>query len=380
MTDRVGIVGIGSNGYETDMDVALEELVHGASRAALEDAAIDRDAVDNVVACADDLEDGRAISSMVAACPAGSYRKDFIKTTDTGIHALALAAMRIRAGVFDTCLVTSWAKASENDLSSIKSLEADPFYHRELGVGHATGPAATASSYDDATPNAARAADYVVEKNTLAGANNEHAARESVISREDVAESNVVASPLRDAHIPSPCDGACAVVLASEDVVTDLTDDPVWLEGIGWETSSYNLGSRPDEPMPALAGAADRAYSEAGITPETDVDLVELHQSSAFHELMACEALGLCDPDTASTRMLEGRFDPDGECPVSPSGGTFGSNPLIAAGLTTVVAATRQLTERADGCQVPDVDRAVAHSSGSITDQIHGVAVLRGGG
>lgn len=379
MTDRVGIAGIGTNGYEADVEDALEELVHGASRAALDDAGIDRAAVDNVVVCADDLEDGRAISSMVAACPAGGYRKDFIKTTDTGIHALALAAMRIRAGVFDTCLVASWAKASENDLAAIKSLEADPFYHRAVGLGHATGPAAAASAYQDSAPNATQAADYVVEKNTLAGTNNDHAARDAVTTREDAGDSDVVASPLRDAHVPTPCDGACALLVAAEDVVTELTDDPVWLEGVGWETSSYNHGARPDEPMPALAGAADRAYAEAGVTPESDVDLVELHQSSAYHELMACEALGLCAPNTAAMRMLDGDFDRNSDCPVSPSGGAFGSNPLIATGLTTVVEATRQLTGRAEGCQVPEAERAIAHSSGSITDQIQAVAVLGGG-
>lgn len=378
MANRVGIAGIGLHGYDGSTEESLEELVHQASRAALRDAGIDRGDVDNVVACADDLEDGRAISSMVAASPAGSYRRDFIKTTDTGIHALALAAMRIRAGVFDTCLVTSWAKASENTLEPVKALEADPFYTRDIGVGHPTGHALGASKYNEEVDNAAEAADRVVEKNTRNGVTNETTGLDSVTSRGDSASSDVVAEPLRESHIPDQSDGACTLVLGTEESVREMTDEPVWIEGLGWETATYNLGGRLDAPLSALSGAAERAYEEAGVDPREDIDLFELHQSSAYHELMACEAVDICDRTEAASRVLDGEFDREGDHPVSPSGGAFGANPLIATGLTRVASASRQLRGNAGQCQVQDAERALAHSTGGITDQSHAVAILGG--
>lgn len=377
MTKQIGIIGIGETEYKLVDERSLEEVIHAASRGALTDAGIDREAIDNVVACASDLEDGRAISSMVAAAPAGSYRRDFIKTTDTGIHALALAAMRMKAGVFDTTLVVSWAKQSETDEETIRRLEADPFYHRGTGLGHVTGHAATASAYADCHPDTARAANRVVEKDTRNAVDFPVGHRSEVIEAENAANSQVVSWPLRDAHLPEPSDGACALVLGTENVATDTIDAPIWVDGLGWETDSYNVGNRSPGVLSALAGAAERAYDDAAVNPATDIDLFEVHTSSAFHELLACDALGLCE-ESAPQHALDGDFDRDGTVPVNPSGGPFAANPLIATGLARVAAAARQLRGNAGDAQIDGATTAVAHSTAGFTDQVHGVAVLGG--
>lgn len=378
MPDRIGIVGIGETDYSPVDDRSLEELVHAASRDALADAGMDRGAIDNVVVCASDLEDGRAISSMVAAGPAGSYRRDFIKTTDTGIHALALAAMRLEAGVFDTALVVSWAKQSETDEETIRPLEGDPFYHRDTGLGHVTGHAAPMSAYVEDRPDAGAAADSVVEKNTGNGVAYPHGHRSEPTTAAESADSPVVAWPLRDAHLPDPSDGACALVLGTDRVVEARAATPVWIDGLGWETDTYNVGNRPAAEMQALAGAAGRAYDDAGLDSATDVDLLEVHTPSAFHELLACESLGVCDAATES--VLAGEFDRDGRLPVNPSGGAFAADPLVATGLARVAAAAHQLRNDAGDAQVEGANDAVAHATAGFTDQVHGVAVLGGGG
>jgi acetyl-CoA C-acetyltransferase len=377
MTDRVGIIGIGETDYRPVDDRSLEEMVHAASRNSLADAGLERDDIENVVACASDLEDGRAISSMVAAGPAGSYRRDFIKTTDTGVHALAMAAMRIRAGAFETALVVSWAKQSETDEETIRPLEGDPFYRRGTGLGHLTGHAPVAATYADRHSEADEAADKIVEKNTRNGVDSPSGHRPTVIDAAEAGDSPVISWPLRDAHLPDPSDGACVLVVAAEDVATEAVTDPVWIHGVGWETDSYNAGKRQAGELPALAGAAERAYDEGGVDT-TDVDLVEAQTVSAYHELLACEALGLCDG--AAKNALDGWFDRDGEVPVNPSGGPFAANPLIATGLARVAAAARQLRCEAGDVQVKGADTALAHAAAGFTDQVHGVAVLGGDG
>lgn len=378
MTGRVGIVGVGETDYAPVDERSLEEVVHAASRAALADAGVDRDAVDDVVVCASDLEDGRAISSMVAAGPAGAYRRDFVKTTDTGVHALGLAAMRLRAGPFETALVASWAKQSETDEGTIRRLEADPFYRRGTGLGHVTGHAVAASAYADRHADAARAADAVVEKDTRNGAAAPVGHRSSVVGAADAADSPVVAWPLREAHLPAPSDGACALVLATEDAATAAVDAPVWVEGVGWETDAYAAGDRPQGALPALAGAAERAYRDAAVDPSADVDLFEVHAKSAYHELLACDALAVRE-GPAPEHALAGAFDRDGAVPVNPSGGPFAADPLVATGLARVAAAARQLRGEAGDAQVAGARRAVAHGAAGFTDQAHGVAVLGGG-
>lgn len=380
MGDSVGIVGVGEYGYAERLEGSLEEVVHRTARAALADAGIDREAVDEVVLCASDQDDGRAISSMVTVGPGGGYDRDFIKTTDTGVHALGLAAMRLAAGHSETALVLSWAKASEADEAAARKVEAEPFTLRGTGLGHRTGHAVTASAYADATDRAAEAADAVSARNTRNRADNELAARHSETTRAAAANSPVVAWPLREAHLPQPSDGGCGIVLATDDWATRRDADVVRLAGVGWETDSYDVGTREHGRLPALAGAGERAYGDAGIdAPRRALDAAEVHASSAMHELVACEELGLCEPGEAPDRALDGAFDRDGALPVNPSGGPFAANPLVATGLARVAAAARLVRGDAPGYGLDGVDTALAHASAGFTDGVHGVAVLGGG-
>lgn len=369
MTERIGIIGIGGLEFHRGLSDSLEELAHDTARSALADADIDREAIDNVAVCASDLEDGRAISSMVAACPGGAYRKDFIKTTETGIHALGIAAMRMRSGLFDTTLVLSWAKASETEEGPIRRLEADPMYRRGTGLGHRSGQATHAAAYTSETPEATAAAGAVVERNTANAADADGCLVDERTSREAVAETPIVSWPLREGHLPTDCDGACAMVLATESAIEDLGADPVWLDGLGWETAGYDGSSATLGTLEAAAGAGSRAYEEAGVESPQRLDLAELHSRTAFHELMTLEALGLTDDAAGAT--LDGAFESDGAMPVNPSGGPYAGNPLIATGLVRVAAAANGI---ADG----NAGDAVAHATAGFTDQTHGVAVLRG--
>ena len=370
MNERIGIIGIGELPHRWERSESLEEFVHEASRETLSNAGVEREDIDNTVLCASDLEDGRAISSMVAACPGGSYRKDMIKTTDTGIHALGLAAMRMEAGVFDTTLVMSWAKQSETNEPEIRKLEADPPYRRGTGLGHQTGHAVHATAYQAGQPAAMDAANHVVERNTTSAAESDRGLPESATSQSAAAESPVVSWPLREEHLPKPSDGAVGMVLVTESACEKLGADPVWLDGVGWETAGYDGSTFELGELEAATGAADSAYEEAGVTDPTTFDAAEIHSKNAFHELMVADALGLPGNDDAASAELDGAFDAGGSVPVNPSGGPYAGNPLIATGLQRVAAAVRHIEDGAD--------RTVAHATAGFTDQVHGVAVLNG--
>lgn len=376
MDERIGIIGISEPKYRRENPESLEELVHRTARRALEDAGLDRETIDNVTVCASDMEDGRAISSMVAACPAGAYRRDFMKTTDTGVHALGLASMRMETGIMDATLVLSWSKQSETEEGPIRRLEADPQYRRGTGLGHLTGHATNATAYLDEADDAERAADAVVERDTTNAAENDAGLRDEPWFSEEVGKSKYAAYPLREGHLPEPCDGACAMVITNEAMSEDALNDPVQLEGVGWEVSGYDPATAPVGELSALSGAAERAYDEAGISDPTDtLDAAEIHAQSAYHELMAIEALGLAEAGRAPAAELDGAFGDDGAVTVNPSGGPWAGNPLIATGLARVAAAARQI--RSDDSPV---ERAVAHSTAGINDQSHGVVVLGGDG
>ena len=94
-------------------------------------------AVDSVTIAACDELDGRSISSMLLAMPAGAYLKDEIKCTDTGLYALLLGAMRIELGLHDIGLVVSWNKSSIAPVEDVMRMRCDPFYVRPVGLNAA---------------------------------------------------------------------------------------------------------------------------------------------------------------------------------------------------------------------------------------------------
>jgi len=76
VTDRVAVVGVSQVGYARAIpDRTLEELIFEAATGALADARLGWGELDAVVIGASDLVDGRVISSMVTAGPAGGSRR-----------------------------------------------------------------------------------------------------------------------------------------------------------------------------------------------------------------------------------------------------------------------------------------------------------------
>ena len=90
----------------------LEEIVFDTAHAALADAGVNRAQIDHVTIAGCDELDGRSISSMLLAAPAGAQLRDEMKCTDSGLTGLCLEAMRIESGIFDLGLLVSWSKPS----------------------------------------------------------------------------------------------------------------------------------------------------------------------------------------------------------------------------------------------------------------------------
>ena len=115
-------------------DMRLEEMVYETARAALDDAAVTRAEIDHVTIAACDEIDGRSISSMLLAAPAGAYMRDEIKCTDSGLMGLCLGALRVGSGVLGLGLVVSWNKSSEAPLEDVMRMRCEPFYTRPIGL------------------------------------------------------------------------------------------------------------------------------------------------------------------------------------------------------------------------------------------------------
>jgi len=199
------------------------------------------------------------------------------------------------------------------------------------------------------------------------------------ITVQDVLNSEVMAYPVQRLDISPVSDGACAIVLASEDVARKITDSPVWLDGVGWNLDTAYWTNRDLYFPRYVANAARMAYQMAGIkNPRKEIDFAEPYDPFDYKELHHMEGLLLCRKGESPTLTAEGVTERDGKLPICPSGGLLGvGNPIAAAGLMKICELFWQLRNEAGKRQVGgDPRTAVAQAWGDLM-QIGTVVVMR---
>jgi acetyl-CoA acetyltransferase len=283
---------LGAVAAPRDEDERLEELVYRTAAAALRFAGLSRDDVDSVTLAASDERDGRSISSMLTAAPAGGLGKEVTKVTDGSLHALALAAAKILAGCSEVGLIVSWDIASEADVDAVATSALEPFVERPTGV---IDPIATALL----------AAQYFARTGADSAALDVRAWRKAQAVGAAAGGADWVSWPLRHSHLAPERDGAAAVVIASPDFVSARGLRPVAdIEGMGWATDTYSLGERAWPLGATLRTATDEALARAGATL-ADLDNFELDDANVFAECIAAEGVGLA-PEGGGLALLTG--------------------------------------------------------------------------
>lgn len=143
------------------------------------------------------------------------------------------------------------------------------------------------------------------------------------VTVDDVLNSRIIAWPTTARMCCLYSDGACAMVLASEDKAKEITDKPIWISGTA--TSSYSLIRGDKESTGRMMGthlAGQRAYKMAGIKkPIEELDLIQVHDLITGVEILAYEELGLCEPGEGGRMVDEGMVERDGRIPANVDGG-----------------------------------------------------------
>lgn len=334
------IAGVGIARCAAPDEISLTELVFAAASAALADAGCSRADLDGVCLAASDQLDGRAISSMQLAGPAGGYLLDEVKVSDDGALALAAAALRLECGASRRVLAVSWTKSSESPPDAAVGVNPEPVLSRPAGLHPWAGEAAVSASF--------------LHRHGLdRGAFDEVAARLRGNRR---VEEGELCWPVRRGHVPPPSDAAVALVVAAE-------PPGVRLAGLAWATDPPQPTARRRRPEEAVALVAQRAAAEAGVELRPDL-AVETTDRTPFRLAITAVGLGLTTPEDVADALATGRL-PE----LNPSGGLWAINPIFAAGLERVAEAVRRIRE--------GVPEALAHSSYGYAGQGQFVAVLR---
>jgi acetyl-CoA C-acetyltransferase len=168
------------------------------------------------------------------------------------------------------------------------------------------------------------------------------------------------------------------MVLASEEKARLLSDNPVWILGIGWCNDSASLENREWGQAVYARQAAQMAYRQAGIrNPRGNIDFAEVDDIYAYKELQTLEAMGLFNPGEAGPATLDGATQPEGDLPVNVSGGCQGGGDLLDAnGLARALEVVLQLRSEAGPRQIPDAKIGLAQSWRGVPTTSSAVAIL----
>jgi acetyl-CoA C-acetyltransferase len=382
---RVAVVGAGMTKFVRRAQETGKELSWIAARAALASAGIGLDRVDAVcVTSAPDAFDGVHRKGEYLSDGSGGWGKPVIRTYvggGSGVFVPIQGWYTIASGMADVVLVVAEEKMSSCQPHPQGAFLTifDNIIERPLGPNLLWIFALEMNRYMTMYGLDKRDIAAVAVKNKRnAAAHPSALLGQSDITIDDVLASETLAWPVQRLDVSPISDGAAAIVMASEDVAGQLTDRPVWVQGVGWNLDTTYWTNRDLVYPEYVENAARMAYDMAGVTePRKQIHIAEPYDPFDYKELHHLEGLLLFDKGKAPEAARDGVTARDGDLPCCPSGGLLGvGNPIAAAGLMKVCELFWQLRGEAGGRQVPGTpERGLAQAWGDLM-QVGTVVVM----
>jgi len=190
---------------------------------------------------------------------------------------------------------------------------------------------------------------------------NPYAQYRTAYSIEEILAAPEIAYPLTRPMCSPVGDGAAAIILCSGEYARKMNAlKPVKVlatvigGGMDRGFDDPDLGER----------LAKTAYEMAGVGPE-DIDVAEVHDATAFGEVMHTEALGFCPKGEGGVFAERGYSASGGKKPINPSGGLESKgHPVGATGAAQIVELVWQLRGEATPRQVEKARIALAENGG----------------
>jgi acetyl-CoA C-acetyltransferase len=358
----VAVIGAGMTVFQRRLKETGKELSFIATKMALEEAGITKKDIDMVVmGSAPDAFDGihqKGENLLDGAAGAGKPYVRVFNGGGTGVFAPIAGWWHVASGVADIALVVCEEKMGNVHPHAQTAFRHiwDPILDRPLNPNlvwlFAMEMNRYMQRYNIKKEDIARVA--VKNKRNAVGHPCAQLPDEK-ITIEDVLNSEMMAWPVQRLDISPPSDGASALIFCSKEKARQFTDDPVYVEGVGWNIDSTMWTNRDLYFPQYVANAARQAYKMARITnPRKEIDFAEPYDPFDYKELHHMEGLLLCKKGEAPILTREGVTERDGDMPMCPSGGLLGvGNPIAATMGQKVCELYWQLAGKAGKRQIP---------------------------
>ena len=188
------------------------------------------------------------------------------------------------------------------------------------------------------------------------------------IDMDGYLNSRMLVDPVKLLDAPPVCDGAAAVILATEEVARAAHRSGlpmIKVAGSAIGTDSLALDNRRALlELDGVAISTRRALQQAGIKNQ-DIDIFELHDAYTIITTLSLEAAGFAEKGKGVHFGKEGEISRKGKLPISTMGGLKSrGHPVGATGLYQLAETYLQLTGTAGENQVPDPEFALVQNIG----------------
>jgi acetyl-CoA C-acetyltransferase len=348
---NVAVTSWATSTFSKGSKMSLFELACEPSVQLLRECGISANEIDAVLfsSCATDQYSSAIISEMLGIHPRISYRIDNL--CNSGTNAVASAFAIIASGLCDTALVVGAEKADSPGNKLLWDVTRGSF----MFPVHWAAIFAKAHMRKYGTTEEQMA--MVSVKNHKNAVKNPHALFGKEVALEEVMKSKKIASPIKLLDCSAACEGASAILLVSEEKARTF-DNPVFIKGIGQQTTSASFAKATDDltTIEAARRAAHRAF-EMSHTKLSQIDIAEVHDAFTILEILAYEDLGLAKKGEG------GKFVNQQQIAINPRGGIIGcGHPVGATGVAQVAEIASQLAGRAGKRQVKNCKTGLVHN------------------
>ncbi len=389
--NNVAIVGVGMNKHTSKRrDVNIPEMVYEAVKTAFDETGLTPHDIDAVVTGNMPGFEGINMPELWGAGYWGGYGKPVIRITTGGTTGSSVAQgayYMVASGLCDTVLALAFEKQSDGDttmglnsvalgdFASLFAYGADiPSLTASLGgaIGLYVYQAMVYMHRSGCTVDHIDRAAAMLRSNACK--NRFAHLQQKGVTAADIAATRMISYPLRYGHTCPASDGACALILTTEDRAAKFTSRPAWIKGCSSASEEataighFGGGSINIDPAEQRSCklAANKAYSLAGITdPAREIDLAEPYVPFAHLLFIYFERLLLCIENEAPRLFDEGVMEIEGALPTCPSGAVMSTNAIGASAMERIGECALQIMGRAGEHQIPrEVHNAVAHGLG----------------
>jgi acetyl-CoA acetyltransferase len=400
MTRDVFIAGISMTQFGKRLDDSVKSLTTAAVREALQDAGIgasDIQAAWFANTRQPMLEGQNTIRGQIALRAAGISAIPIANIENacaSGSTAVLQAMAAIRAEMIDVALVVGTEKMVYPDRpekvaaafaggTDVHDRESVLDYIASIG-GDKPGPdrslfmdlyAAQARVHMDRFGTTQEDFARIASNTHCHGAQNPKAQYRTPFTVAEVLADKPIVYPFTRAMCAPVSDGASAAVLCSRSALRRIG------AGRAVRLRACALVSTMDRSIDDYANhigrrAANAAYEEAGVGPG-DIDVVEVHDATAYAAVQQIENLGLCEPGKVGACLQQGDFRVGGRSPVNTSGGLLArGHPVGATGVAQLYELTTQLRGEAGSRQVDGARLAIAENGGGFLGVEEGVTAV----